>query len=124
MATRRFSPPESEYGERPVKVPDPEQFQRLADPPLHLIIFQTCLPRREGHVFLDRRGEQTLLRKLKHQPDPAAQFAFFHSGSVRAVHQYLAAGRYEQEVHVLHQRALAGACSANDAEHLTFFSGQ
>jgi len=69
MATRAFCPPER----RSIRVsrwgPSIDRIERVPDPTVDLLAGKSEVLRTEGDVRADGRGDETVLRILKHHPD-------------------------------------------------------
>src|SRR5215208_4265641 len=93
--------------------------QRLQHPLPDLLFAKSELTWGEGHILLDGRGEERRLGELEDEADPASELAPFERRRVHAVDEHLATRRNEEQIHVLYERALARARTADDREHLT-----
>src|SRR5918992_2386111 len=97
----------------------PQRPQRLEHPLPDLLFSKAELTWGKGHVLLDGRGEERRFGELEDEADPASQLALLERRRIHAVDEYLATRRNKEEIHVLYERALARASTADDREHLS-----
>src|SRR5918992_2180385 len=98
----------------------PQRPQRLEHPLPDLLFFKAELTWGKGHVLLDGRGEERRFGELEDEADPASQLALLERRRIHAVDEHLATRRNKEEIHVLYERALARASTADDREHLSW----
>ena len=100
---------------------DADKAGGAADAGVDLVLGQAHVFGAEGDISVDRLFKQLILRVLEHQTDVEADLAgeLHVLPDIAAFKQHAAGRRLQKAVHMLHQRRLAGAGMADEADKLT-----